>query len=461
MDAHQSKPLGFFQLVMINVIAVDSIRTLTFSAVYGFSLVFFYLLMALLFFIPTALVSAELGTGWPNRGGIYVWVREAFGKKLSLIAIWLNWIYNVIWYPTIMALITGTIAYLFNPDLANQKLYMTLSVLILYWVATLLNCFGMKTSGLLSTLGAIVGTLFPMVLIAICGFVWMAKNEPMQISFEWSQFFPNQSTTDNLAFLTNVLFGLLGLEMAATHALEMKNPKRDYPRSLWVATLIIICTIIFASLAIAIVVPSKDLKLATGVMQAFQAFTGAYQIPWALPLIALCIALGGFSQVGAWIIGPTKGLLVAAQDGALPKYFSKTNAKDVPIRILILQAILVSVLSLAFILFPTINSAYWILSVITAQLALIVYIILFAAAIKLHYQKPEIERSFRIPGKKLGIWLVCALGSVTSFAVILFGFFPPSQVPFHSVFFYELLLIFSMAICCAIPLFIFKWRQSR
>jgi amino acid transporter len=461
MEISSNKPLGFFQLVMINVIAVDSIRTLTFSAIYGFSLVFFYLLMTLLFFIPTALVSAELGTGWPNRGGIYVWVREAFGKKLSLIAIWLNWIYNVIWYPTIMALITGTIAYLFNPDLANQKLYMTFSVLILYWAATLFNCFGMKISGLLSTLGALVGTLLPMVLIAICGFVWIAQNKPMQISFSWSQFFPNQDVADNLAFLTNVLFGLLGLEMAATHALEMKNAKRDYPRSLWVAVLIILCTIIFASLAIAIVVPNQDLKLATGIMQAFQAFTSTYEIPWALPLMALCIALGGFSQVGAWIIGPTKGLLVAAQDGALPKVFSKTNGRDVPVRLLIFQAALVSLLSLAFILFPTVNSAYWILSVITAQLALIVYIILFIAALKLHYQKGEVQRSFRIPGKKLGIWLVCGAGVLTSLAVILFGFIPPSHVPFHSVLFYELLLIFSMVICSTIPLFIFKWRRAR
>jgi amino acid transporter len=91
----RKQTLGFFQLVMINVIAVDSIRTLPFSAVYGYSLVFFYLLAMLAFFIPTALVSAELGTGWPNRGGIYVWVREAFGRKISLMVIWLNWIYNV------------------------------------------------------------------------------------------------------------------------------------------------------------------------------------------------------------------------------------------------------------------------------------------------------------------------------------------------------------------------------
>ncbi|MBU6383618.1 MAG: amino acid permease [Verrucomicrobia bacterium] len=460
MEIQSNKPLGVFQLVMINVIAVDSIRTLTFSAVYGSSLIFFYLLMALCFFIPTALVSAELGTGWPTRGGIYIWVREAFGKKASLVIIWLNWIYNVIWYPTIMALITGTLTYLFNPDLAGNALYMCTSVLILYWAATLVNCFGMKTSSLLSVIGALVGTIFPMLFITLLGIIWIAKGNPMQITFSWRDLLPHNTDTGNLAFLTNVLFGLLGLEMAATHAAEMRNPKRDYPRSLWSAVIIILCTIVFASLAIAIVVPNQQLSLATGVMQAFKAFLDAYQISWLLPVVALCIVLGAFSQVGAWIIGPTKGLLVAAQDGSFPKFLTKTNACDVPVRILILQALIVSVLSLAFLLFPTINNAYWILSVVTAQLSLFVYIALFAAAIRLHYRKPHVERSFRIPGKKGGIWTVCTLGALTSVLVILIGFIPPTQIPFHNVLLYECILLISMAICCAIPLAFLKTKRS-
>lgn len=244
----KKKALGFFQLVMINVIAVDSIRTLSFSAVFGFSLVFFYLVAALIFFIPTALVSSELGTGWPNRGGIYVWVREAFGKKWSLIAIWLNWIYNVIWYPTIMALIAGTIAYFFDPNLASNKFYMCSAVLILFWAATLVNCLGMRASSALSALGAIVGTILPMVLITLLGVIWVIQKRPMQIDFTWDQFFPAGAQTSNFAILTNVLFGLLGLEMAATHAAEMRNPKRDYPRSIFASVIIILSTIILASL---------------------------------------------------------------------------------------------------------------------------------------------------------------------------------------------------------------------
>jgi glutamate:GABA antiporter len=452
----KKKALGLFQLVMINVIAVDSIRTLTFSAVYGFSLVFFYLLAAILFFIPTALVSSELGTGWPNRGGIYIWAREAFGKKMSLIVIWLNWIYNVIWYPTIMALIAGTFVYFFNPDLANNKLYMCLSILILFWVATFINCFGMKISSLFSTIGALVGTILPMLMITVLGIVWVVQGQPMQIQFTWQQFFPEGSQNSNLAFLTNVLFGLLGLEMAATHAAEMRNPQRDYPRSVLISAIIILSTIVLASLAIALVVPQSQLSLATGIMQAFVIFADAYNLSWMPPLLAGCIILGGLSAVGAWIIGPPKGLLVASEDGSLPPFLAHTNEKGVPVRILVIQALIVSLLSLIFILLPTVNSSYWVLSVITAQLALLVYIILFTAGIKLHYSQPHIFRHFRVPGKKFGIWLVCGVGAISSLAVILFGFLPPSIVPFQSVFYYEFILIGGIAFCCIAPLYFFK-----
>ena len=93
---------------MINIIAVDSLRSLPISATYGLSIFFLYGLMALFFFIPCALVTAELATGWPNTGGIYVWVREAFGRRWGFFVIFMQWIYNIVWFPTIMAFIAST-----------------------------------------------------------------------------------------------------------------------------------------------------------------------------------------------------------------------------------------------------------------------------------------------------------------------------------------------------------------
>ena len=455
------KVLGTFQIVMINVIAVDSIRTLPFSAELGFSLVFFYILAAILFFIPSGLVSAELGGGWPSTGGIYVWVREAFGKKISLFVIWLNWIYNIAWYPTIMALIAGTFTYFFNPELSKDKTYMALTILGLFWAATIGNLFGMRVSSFISTLGAITGTIFPMVFITILGFIWFGAGDASQITFSWDAFFPDLRDTGNLAFLSTILFGLLGLEMAATHAAEMKNPKRDYPKAVFYSILIILATIVSSSLAIAMVVPHKKLSLVTGVLEAFLIFFQDYHMTWMVPVIAAFIILGGLSGVSAWIIGPTKGLMVAARDGSLPKFLAKTNARGVPVTILLIQAIIVSFLCLAFVLMPTVNASFWLLSQITAQLALFVYIGLFISAIRLRYNQPKVNRTFRIPGKNnSGMWIIGSMGTFACLLAICLGFIPPKKV-ISEVFTYEVSLIGGMLILCALPLIFHTFRVRK
>lgn len=450
----KKKTLGFFQLVMINVIAVDSIRTLPFAAEYGFSLVFFYLLAGALFFIPSALVSAELGTGWPNTGGIYVWVREAFGKRFGFVIIWLNWIYNLFWYPTIMALVVGAFAYLIDPALASNKIYMVSAILICFWGLTLLNCYGMHVSSLFSTIGSLVGTILPMFLVILLGVIWIAVGKPIEISFSLRSFFPSVEHGGNIAFLSNILFGLLGLEMAATHAAEMRDPLRDYPKSLFTSVFIILGSMTFASLAIAIVVPHQELSLVVGIMQAFATFVDAYNLGWLLPLAAFFIILGGLSSVAAWIIGPTKGIMVASRDGSLPNWVGKTNKEGVPITVLLLQGGIVTILCLVFVLMPTVNSSFWLLSAMTAQLALIVYIALFAAGIKLHYRRPDVKRSYKIPGGNKGIWTVCSMGIFACLVVICLGFIPPKQMGIKNVLSYELTLIGGIVVFCVTPLLI-------
>ena len=103
--------ISVFMLSMINVAAICNIANLSVTAQIGFSSLFYYILGALIFFIPVGLISAELATGWPERGGVYVWVREALGEKMGFVAIWMQWVENIIWYPTILAFTAATIAY--------------------------------------------------------------------------------------------------------------------------------------------------------------------------------------------------------------------------------------------------------------------------------------------------------------------------------------------------------------
>ena len=455
----RGKALGVFALVMINVIAVDNLRSLTAGAEYGFALVFFYLLAALLFFIPSILVSAELATAWPTTGGVYVWVKEAFGQRLGFLTIWLQWIYNVVWYPTIFTFIAGIFAYLISPSLANNKFFMLTVILSTYWGMTLLNCLGLKVSNFLSTLGAILGTIFPMILIAILGFAWIYLGKQSQIQFTLNDFFPNLTHLNNLAFLTNILFGLMGMEMSAVHAGDVQNPKRNYPRALFISTCIILATLIFACLAITIVVPSSQLNLVSGLIDAFGIFFKAYHMDWFIPLIAVLIILGSLSGAAVWIIGPTRGLLVASQDVNLPTIFQKRNKKNMPVGLLLTQGLIVTALCTVFLIMPSVNSSYWVLSNLTAQLALMFYILMFAAAIYLRYKHPNVERSFKIPGGFVGIWLVGGIGIITCIGAIILGFLPPSQVAIGKVAIYEMILIGGIVACCLPPLVLFAKKK--
>ncbi len=451
--------LSVFSLVMINVIAVDSLRTLPITAKLGLSLVSYYMIAAFAFFIPVALVAAELATAYPNTGGIYIWVREAFGRRAGFITIWLQWIYNVVWYPTILAFIAATIAYLFAPELANDKFFILETIVVLFWLFTLLNCFGMRVSSIVSIIGASIGTLLPMIGITILGLVWIVQGRPIEIPTHAS-WLPDFSALGNLSLFSAVLFGLLGMEMSAVHAEEVKNPQRDYPRALLLSTIIIFATLVLGSLAIIIVVPNSELSVVSGLVDAFDIFFKAFHLPWMTSLTAAFIIIGGISGVSAWIIGPTKGLLVAARDGCIPKRFAKVNRHGAPVTILVAQGLIFTALSSIFILLDSINAAYWILSDLCAQMALLVYVFMFAAAIKLRYSKPNQPRAYKIPGGNAGMWLVAGTGIVCCGVTILIGFIPPTQIPIENTLFFQAFLVVGLFVFVMVPWFLAKKNET-
>lgn len=456
---NRTKPLGIFSLAMINVIAVDSLRSLPAGAEYGLSLVFFYLLAAICFFIPTALVSAELATAWPNTGGVYIWVRTAFGQRWGFLTIWLQWIYNVIWYPTILSFIAATLAYLINPALASDKFYLLTVVLGTLWIVTGLNCLGLRIASLFTSLGAIIGTIIPMIVITALGFAWLKQGRPTEIHFTWQNLFPTLTNYNNLAFLTTLIFGLMGLEMSAVHAGDVRNPKRDYPRALLLSASIILISLILASLAIAIVIPPAKLSVLSGLTDAYVLFLNNDHLQAFIPLIIILIIVGSCCGVSAWLLGPSRGLLVATQESGIQSRWLMLNKQGMPNRLLILQAIIVTLLSSVFILMPSVSSAYWLLNVMTAQLAVGFYGFMFAAALRLHYKAADTPRSYRIPGGKFGIWLTVLLGIGSCLFTFAVGFIPPPGIAIGSLAKFETLLIISVIVFCLPPFLIRRWQK--
>jgi len=451
--------LGVFVLAMMNVAVIASLRALPLMAKEGLSLVFFFVVAAIMFLIPTALVSAELATGWPERGGVYLWVKEAFGQRWGFMAIWLQWIQNVIWYPTVLSFAAATLAYLFNPALASNKLYMVIVILGVYWGATLASFRGLKTAGWISTVGVIMGTIIPGAAIIILGLTWIPAGNVSQISFAVKDIFPDMASIRNIVFLAGVLLTYAGMEVSAVHAQEVENPQRDYPRAIFLATIIILAIFILGSLSVAVVVPGKQISLVAGLMQAFTTFFDAYHIKWAIPIIAFMVTIGALGQVTAWIVGPSKGLFATAKEGTLPPFFQKMNRNGVQSNILIIQGLIVTVLALMFLLMPNVSSSYWILSALTIQLYLIMYNLLYFAAVKLRYSQPDVVRAYKIPFGNFGMWAVAGIGVIGALFAIFIGFFPPAQLKSGSIFFYEAFLVLGILIMCGVPMIIYQCRK--
>jgi amino acid transporter len=250
-----------------------------------------------------------------------------------------------------------------------------------------------------------------------------------------------------------------GLEVTAAHAGNVINPQKNYPKAIILAAVITFFLFMLGALAIAVVIPKHDISLVAGLMEAFDRFFSVYQLQWILPVMAILLVIGAIAEVNAWIIGPIKGLYATSIHGNLPPFFQNLNKKGVPTHLLLFQAIIVSLAALVFLYMPTISSSYWILSALSAQSYLVMYIMMFISAVKLRYSKPKTPRPYRVPYGTKGIWFFSGLGIVSSLFAIMIGFIPPAQLQTGSLLFYEGFLILGLFVMCGIPLIIYQFRQ--
>ena len=416
------RKLSIFSIVMINIIAVCSLRSLPFGAKLGFSLIFYYLVCGIFFFIPITLVVAELATTWPQKGGIYLWVKKAFGPKIGFFVVWLQWLYNIFWYPTILGFISGIFAFLIDSSLLENKIYVVCSVLVLFWVSTFLNFIGIKFSSIVSMIGSFFGTLIPMFFVIIFGFYWKFFLNDFNFNFSMDCFF-SCFNYEKIIFIPVIFFSLSGIEISSVHVYEMENPKINFPKSLFISCFLILFLLIFSSLSILFILPENEINIIVGVSQVMKCFLFSVGLSKYLNFIYILLIIGAISCVVTWIIGPTRSILVAAEDGYINSWFTIKNSYNVPVFILFFQAIIVSFLSLFYCLYDSIEYAYFILTFFTSLLALFMYVIVFIAALVLRYKYINIVRPYKIPFGKFGIWFVCSLGFFICLLVIFVSFY--------------------------------------
>ena len=444
------RTLGVFSLVLITVGSVDSIRNLPATALFGSSLIFFFILGTIFFLLPSALIAAELSSTSKDHGGVYTWVKNAFGLQFGFLAIWFQWIENVVWYPTILSFIAGTIGYLISPALATNKVFLITVILCAFWGTTIINLLGIKSSACFSNFCALAGLLLPMTLIIALGATWLFSGKPLQISFHLRVLLPHISNGMWVGW-TGVMTSFCGMEIATVHTADVKNPKKAYPQAMLIATLFIVFTLMCGSLSIAMVLPAKKISLVSGIMQAFDAFFSIYHLQWILPVVALMLIIGGIGVVNSWIVAPMRGLLYAMQDGEMSQHLFLENRFGAPGTLLILQALIVTLVAFVFLWLPGVNSSYWLLTALASQLYMLMYVLMFAAGIRLRYKHSEKQKGFLIPGGNWGMWVVAIVGLVGAVTTFIIGFIPPNNIQVGSVVHYEALLITGLSVMSLLP----------
>lgn len=427
---------SLFALTLLMVSAIDSIRNLPSTALFGPQIIFFCIIAAITFLVPIAWLSGQLALYYPENGGIYSWLKLAFPKPIAIVGIWLQWINTIIWYPTILSFIAGTMAYSINPDLIHHRFFLFSVIVGIFWLMTIINLFGVRFSAYLASLSAMIGVFVPMAIIIICAIYARAVYHIGAINLSIHHWIPRHHHGIHWSSLTAIIASYLGIELASVHSKDIDRAQSLFPRALLLSVIIIVGTMIMGSLAIASVIPASQLSLIEGVMQSYHFFFQRFHLLSFIPWLSLLLVIGSMGNMINWIISPSKGLVQASEDGQLPHFLSIKNSHGVAPYTLIAQALLVSLISFLFTFIPSINSVYWFLTDLSTELYLLMYILLIVSAWRL----------LRHQNKKIINIIMMGLGLLGCSIAFIVGFIPPTAIRFSHHIHYSMIFLISMVI---------------
>ena len=463
-NAGKAFKLSVTTLAIMNITAVVSLRGLPAEAIYGLSSAFYYLFAAIVFLIPTAMVAAELaGMFSDKQGGVFRWVGEAFGPRTGFLAIWLQWIESTIWYPTVLTFGAVSLAYIGLNDasdavLASNKVFTLVTVLAIYWVATFIAMKGLNWVGKISKWGGLIGTIIPAGLLIIFGILYLASGGHNYMDMSQS-FIPDLSKLNNIVLASSIFLFYAGMEMMGVHVMDVNNPSKNYSKAIIIGSLATVAIFILGTFALGFVIPSKDINLTQSLLIGFDNYFRYFHMSWAGPIMAIALMFGVLAGVLTWVAGPSKGIFMVGKAGYLPPFFQKTNSSGVQRNILLIQGGIVTLLSLLFVVMPSVQSFYQILSQLTILLYLIMYMLMFAAAIVLRYKMKDAERPFRL-GKGNGLmWFLGAMGFGGSLLAFVLSFIPPGQINTGNTTVWYSVLIIGCIIMVVIPFIIYAMRK--
>ena len=448
--------LTWLAMAMLTLGSVGDLGATPATAVLGLASVVIYVLPAIVFLLPASLVSAELASGWP--GGVYKWVSEGISPRMGFVAIWCQFAQTTFYYPALLAYVASTLAYVFAPSLAHSGLYTTVVIIVLFWSAVLVSGRGVLSTGRLVSYGIFIGTLIPGLLLVLLAAIYLLQGNASAAPLNAHHVLPAWHGLMSVVLVVNSFFLYAGVEVNAVHVDELRDAPREFPKATLVAVVLILLVFIFPTLAISVAVPAPHISFTAGVMQAFKSLLDHFGLSVMTPIIAVGLVVASLSGLLDWLTGPSTGLLdIARERGYLPRYFQELNSNGVQLHILLAQGAAITLIGVLYALVPVVSRAYWVFAALATEVYLIMYLLMFVAAINLRRRQPEHPRGYRAPA----LLVICIVGTLASAAACVVGLLPPSQLGHITTVPYLLaLLAATLLVGLLPPLLLHKLRRS-
>ncbi|WEG13279.1 amino acid permease [Pullulanibacillus sp. KACC 23026] len=418
MKMTERKKLGVFALTIISINTILGLKNIPFAATVGPSAILFWVIAALLYFIPISLIVAELSTTYPDQGGVTAWVERAFGEKASFLCGWFYWVANFTYYPSLLLGITVNIAYAINQQqLINNTWVTTLLSLIIFWVMTLLTLRGTQMSGKLAAIGTPLGLIVPVILIFGFGFVSIFTGHHSATEFTASTMMPTNLSLNTVMFLSTLMFAFSGMEMLGTIAEDVHQPQKTFPKTIWISSAIIGGVYILGTIAFQFVINIDPKQTATALYLFADQITKQFDLPFHLTqILGICFVISMLGALSFLILNPTVVFYKSGKN-LLPRTLTKINKANMPANLILWQAVGVSVILILSGFVPTISDALNMLILMATLAFFIPYVFLICAYIKLRKQDTQTIRPFKVKNNKVaysiaGIGLFSVVGTI-------------------------------------------------
>lgn len=414
--AANNKKFHLFDAVLMSVVVVMVAESAAPAAAIGPSQYFWWIFLLIFFFVPYGLVSSELGTTYTGEGGLYDWVRKAFGNRWGGRLAWLYWINYPLWMASLAVLFTNTASLIFNLNIGTGMAM--LIQLIFIWVVVLVGNKPVSESKWIMNLAAI-GKIVIVFGLGALG-IYVAMTRGVANSFSAGDLLP-KANLSSLSNLSVIIFNFLGFEVVATMADDMDDPKHQIPKAIAYGGILIAFFYLLMAFGMGVAVPTSKLSPSSGLIDSFVLLIG--KMNWFVVLIGILFLYILISEMISWALGVNYVADYAAKNHDLPAVFAKEDAQGMPVGTGYLNGIVASVLCIASPFIPNQN-VFWAFFSLNVVALLLSYTMMFPAFWKLRRDDPDRVRPYKVKGNKLMIDLITWIPEVLLFATVFLSVLP-------------------------------------